>query len=207
MAGRTAVVGVSRIVRHSVVAPVLLALLVVVAADGPAIAQQPDGTTGPEAEAAAAPAPVNVDELPISVDRIQQGLEREPVLNLVPSQPVFRVEVIQIRPRWFDTEIDWTDGRRGMPVPTVPQWHSQFLSMVTPPQALPFGAFTGVDLLQVMATSLAQALATKGVAKGVSEAMRERREEDARREVDEAIDRWMRERGTPGQQEAPRDPP
>jgi hypothetical protein len=198
MAGRTAVVGVSRIVRHSVMAPVLLALLVVLTAHAPAIAQQPDGTTGPEAEAPAAPAPVNVDELPISVDRIQQGLEREPVLNLVPSQPVFRVEVIQLRPRWFDTEIDWTDGRRGMPVPTVPQWHSQFLSMVTPPQALPFGAFTGVDLLQVMATSLAQALATKGVAKGVSEAMRERREEDARREVDEAIDRWMRERGTAG---------
>jgi hypothetical protein len=106
---------------------------------------------------------------------------------------VFRVEVIQVRPRWFDVEIDWTDGRRGMPVPTVPQWHSQFLSMVTPPQAQPFGAFTGTDLLQVMATSLAQGLATQAVTSTVRDVLRERREAEAKREVDEAIARWKRE--------------
>jgi hypothetical protein len=199
MTGRAAVAGVSTLVRHSAAASVLLGLFVLFSGPAPVRAQQP---AEPVPQAPAEPSPVNVDELPISVERIQQGLEREPGLDLVPSRPVFRVETIQIRPRWFDAEIDWTDGRRGMPVPTVPQWHSEFLSMVTPPQAQPFGAYTGVDLLQVMATSLAQALATNAVARGVRDAMRERREEDARREVDEAIERWMRDRGAAGQQDA-----
>jgi hypothetical protein len=66
------------------VAPVLLALLVLWRRRTSA-AQQPDATPG--RSGGAGPRPVNVDELPISVDRIQQGLEREPVLNLVPSRP------------------------------------------------------------------------------------------------------------------------
>jgi hypothetical protein len=190
MAGRSAVGGVLRGVRRLGVLLVLLACGLSV----PTLAAQPTPPPPADPQRPAQPPVVNVDELPISVERIQEGLQREPVLNLIPSRPLFRIEVIEVRPRWFDVEIDWTEGRRGLPTPRTPVWHSEFLGMVTPREAQSFGAFTGTDLLQVMATSLVQGLATQAVTSTVRNVLRERREAEAKREVDEAIARWKRER-------------
>jgi hypothetical protein len=201
--GRSAVVGVLGGVRRLAV----LVLLVSGLSAGAFAAQRTPPPPPPPERPADQPAPVNVDELPISVDRIHEGLQREPVLNLVPSRPLFRIEVIELRPRWFDVEIDWTDGRRGLPTPSTPAWHGQFLGMVTPREAQAFGAFTGTDLLQVMATSLVQGLATQAVTSTVRNVLRERREAEARREVDEAIARWKREREAAAQEDADPEPP
>ena len=73
-------------------------------------------------------------------------------------------------------------------------WHDQYLNMVTPPQARSFGAFEGTDLLQVMATSLVQGLAIETVAGAITAAIRERRERQAKAEVDAAIAAWKKER-------------
>jgi hypothetical protein len=156
------------------------AVLVLLAA-GPAAAQQ----ARPEE-----PSAVDVEQLPISVDRIEDDLSTPPAISLESTQPLFRVEIIAPRQRWL-REIDWlgTTERVG-PIVPVPSIHDQYLARVTPPEARMFGAFEGAELFQVMVTSLIQGLAARKVADKVTEAMRKRREEEARREVDEAIARW-----------------
>jgi hypothetical protein len=136
---------------------------------------------------------VNVDALPLSLDRIAEALDRPPALQVEATRPIFRVHIVGQRQRWLG-DFDWlgtADGRR--PPVGVP-WHDQFLSMVTPQQAQSFGAFEGTDLLQVMATSLAQGLAIETVVGAIKTAIRERREREAKAEVDAAIAAWKKER-------------
>jgi hypothetical protein len=136
---------------------------------------------------------VNVDELPISVDRVEEDLQRPSVISLESTRPLFRVEIVAPRPRWLEG-IDWTGTRdRIGPTIPIPSIHEQFMARVTPRQAQSFGAFEGADLFQVMVTSLIQGLAARKVADATKEALRKRKEEEARREVDEAIERWRKQ--------------
>jgi hypothetical protein len=69
--------------------------------------------------------------------------------------------------------------------------HSDFLAMVTPPQARAFGASINGDLLQVVATSLASAYAVNGavgLVEGFKSMMRDRRTREAREEVREVLE-------------------
>lgn len=160
---------------------VVLVLLIAIAA--PAAAQ---------AQGRRQQRPVDADRIPVSVERIQEQLQHEPAIDLELLKPVFRVEIVEKRPEWF-AEIDWLDRESGS-IPAGSSWHDQFLGMVTPEMARSYGAFTNSELLQVTATSIAQALASKVIIGRAREAIRRRREEAARREVDEAIARWKRER-------------
>jgi hypothetical protein len=136
---------------------------------------------------------VDVDALPISLERIGEQLEKPPVLDLSATRPTFRVQIYGTRPRWT-TSIDWLGTAEGGTPPVGTPWHDQFLNMVTPSQARSFGAFTGTDLLQVMATSLAQGLGASAVAGKIKSSLRDRRERQAREEVDAAIAEWKKER-------------
>ena len=138
--------------------------------------------------------PVNVDELPISVDRIEQELEAPPAISLESTRPLFRVEIVAPRPpRWLES-IDWTGTRdRIGPTPQIPSLHQQFIARVTPPEAQLFGAFEGAELFQVAVTSLLQGLAARKVVDKTKDVLRERKEEEARKEVDEAIERWRKQ--------------
>ena len=170
----------------------------------PAAAQQ-----SPAQPSSDATPPVEVEELPLSVERIQNRLAQPSAIGLDLIQPVFRLEVVERRPEW-QIEIDWLGTRDGAPVPFGYPWHDQFLAMVTPPEARAFGAFTGTDLLQILATSLAQGLVTTAVTGKIKSALRERRQREAREEVDAAIEAWRREReaaGKPQQAQPPPSPP
>jgi hypothetical protein len=136
---------------------------------------------------------VNVDALPLSLDRIAEQLEKPPALRLDTIHPTFRVQIFGERPRWL-ADIDWLGAADGRKLPVGAPWHDQFLNMVTPAEARSFGAFEGTDLLQVMATSLAQGLATQAVVGAINSAIRERRERRAKEEVDAAIAAWKKER-------------
>jgi hypothetical protein len=138
------------------------------------------------------PPPVDVGELPIDLGRIQTQLAQPRDINVDLLRPTFRTSVTERRPRWFD-EMDWLEGIRGVPTPSAPAWHSEFLNMVTPPEARMYGAYTNSELLQVAATSLLQALSANTVANAIKGAVRNRKEEAARREVDEAIDQWKQD--------------
>lgn len=136
---------------------------------------------------------IDVDALPISLERIEERLERTPVIDLETLRPTFRVQIIGTRPRWT-LGIDWLGTEEGFKPPAGIPWHNQYLNMVTPAQARSFGAFEGTDLLQVMGTSVAQGLAAGLLAGKIKSTLRARREREAREEVDAAIAAWKKER-------------
>jgi hypothetical protein len=133
---------------------------------------------------------VEVEQLPLSLERIEDELRTPPAISLESTEPLFRVEIVAPRQDWLGN-IDWlgTTERVAPDVP-FPSIHEQYLARVTPPEARLFGAFEGAELFQVMVTSLIQGLAARKVVDAAKEAARKRREEQARREVDEAIARW-----------------
>ena len=163
----------------------IVRLLLAMALLIPAVAAaQPQERQKPQPDA------VDVDELPVSVPRVQRELQRPQTLNLEATEPLFRVEVTAERPRWL-TEIDWlgTEDRVG-PIVPHPTPHEQFLARVTPQLAQPYQAFSQGELLQVVITSFLQGLAMREAAEALKDELRRRREEEARREVDESIERW-----------------
>ncbi len=165
---------------------ICLVLVLVLAASGADAQPRPSGSSASD---------VDVSELPISVDRIEQDLQTSSAISLEVTRPLFRVEIVAPRPPDWLENIDWlgTRDRIGPAVP-VPSLHDQYLARVTPREVQPFSsfAFGNVGLLQVAITSFLQSLATKKVVEEVPDQLREHREEEARREVDEAIARWQK---------------
>src|ERR687898_959598 len=150
----------------AVLPPVLRAGVLVVyliSSSAAAWAQTPGAPAQGQPRQKDAPAtytPINVEALPISLERIGEELERTPVIDLEALRPTFRVQIVATRPRWT-LGIDWLGTEEGFKPPAGTPWHNQYLNMVTPHQARSFGAFEGTDLLQVMGTSFVQALARR----------------------------------------------
>ena len=143
------------------------------------------------AQAPTAPAPES-QQLPTSVEKVREGLAREPVIDLA-SRPIFRVEVTERRPR------DWD-----LPPPFhftfEPQaggsWHNQFLAMTTPDEARMYSPmYSNTDTAMVAATSLLFAGAMSLVKAGFGEWRQNRKEgkaRAARAEVDAALEAWRK---------------
>lgn len=136
------------------------------------------------------------EQRPYSVERVKEALEDEPPLLKLNLEglPVFRLEVIERRPRTFDLPnplaIPWE------PRPAYMGWHHEFLTMVTPQEARPYSPmYTSGELAQLVGTSLASLgvieLATAAVQR-LQDARRRAREAEAREEVDEALREFHR---------------
>jgi hypothetical protein len=152
-------------------------------------AQKPPAEAPPDDAAG-----VDVDELPISVDRIGKRLSKTSPISLELSQPMFRTEVIETRPKWLG-DIEWLpEHDPKLPVPSGPASHREFLTMVTPQQVRPFGHVKNLDLLELVAASFAQGVATSMLAGTIKRAVERRRAASARAEVDAAIEAWKQER-------------
>jgi hypothetical protein len=97
------------------------------------------------------PAQPDLSQVPLSLDRIREGVQREQKLNipfLNPDTPVFHVHVeengLKLGDYWKvgpDTAVS-----RDVRSPYASNWHHEFLSMVTPTQRMgvgtsPFGIF------------------------------------------------------------------
>ncbi len=150
------------------------------------------GQSGTDTPAPAQPPAVNTDQLPISLDRIQQQLEHRPAINLDLIRPNFRAEVVGKRPQWW-SDIDWLGEQAHLPQPTTPRWHDEFLNMVTPPQAQLFGQSNNGDLAQLVATSMVQAIVTRALVAKVRNASENRHKREAKQEVDDAIAAWQKQ--------------
>lgn len=146
--------------RAAIFAFILAAVLPALAE--PAAAPLPQGET-PAAVEAGGPGEGSLAVDQAYLDRIRRELARPDTLRAQfgdDGRVVFRVEVEGQLPRFADFI-----GRDESLVGTTPfgsMTHSDFVSMVTPPQARSFGAFTNGDLLQVLGTSLAAAFAING---------------------------------------------
>jgi hypothetical protein len=145
-----------------------------------ATGQQPqprDSTTGP----------------PVSIERVREGLKREPALRL-DVQPVFRLEVRERRPRYWDLDLQSPFLFPVEPRASSTRWHNEFLAMVTPQEASAYSPmFTTGELVTVAATSLLFAGATELVTDGFQkwgQARKKGKQRAAKKEVDEAILEW-----------------
>ena len=96
-------------------------------------------------------------------------------LSLPEGTPMFRVEVQEKLP---DVQ-DWLgDPKRLQVGPTTGSaYHTEFLDMVTPPEAR--AVFTNSELLQVAATGAAGQLALKAIAGAIREALKNGRTREA----------------------------
>ena len=124
-------------------------------------------------------------ELPVSLDRIQRALSGPPPLDLKEQSPVFRLEIVGRKPTLEDLlgERFWIG-----PTPYGGMTHAEFLDMVTPKLAQPFGGFSGKYLLAQTALTLAETWALKQAISKFRSALTDRERDAARKEVMEAVE-------------------
>ena len=134
----------------------------------------------------AAPAPQTgaSTDLPVSLDRIQRALSAPPAIDLKEQHPVFRVEVYGRKPTLEDIlgERFWIG-----PTPYGGMTHQEFLDMVTPKLAQPFGGFSGKYLVAETALALSEQWALKQAIKKYQGALSNHEREAARKEVLDAL--------------------
>jgi len=136
-------------------------------------------------------------QLPVSLDRIQRALAAPPPLELKEQHPIFRLEVFGRKPTLEDLlgEKFWFG-----PTPYGGMTHREFMDMVTPKEAQPFGSVTGKYLVADVALSLAEQWALKTAIKKFQTAKSENEREAARKEVLDALadlEKARREAGLP----------
>jgi len=133
-------------------------------------------------------------ELPVSLERMREGLARKHSLDLDMSHaPVFSITIEGRLPSFADF-VGEEALYRG-PAPTTSLTHREFLALVSPPQTQSFGAFDGSELVQVVATQMLFSLGTNMVLKAIDsikEGRRAAERERARREVQAVVDALAR---------------
>jgi hypothetical protein len=145
--------------------------------------QQPPAPATPPPPAAEA-VPVNVDDLPVSLNRIQRALSTRPSIQLKEEHPVFRLEIFGRKQTIDDIlgEKFWIG-----PTPYGGMTHQDFLAMVTPNLAQPYAGFSGKYLVAQTALTLLEMWAVKAAIKKFQAASGEHEREAARKEVLDAL--------------------
>jgi hypothetical protein len=123
-------------------------------------------------------------DLPVSMERIQRALSRQPAIRLKGDQSVFRVEVLG--KRLTIEEILGPDYLKG-PVPRAPMTHQEFLDMVTPQDYRGYAAFSNREGAAVAASSFALKWALQKAIHKYQTAREDRAREAARKEVQDAL--------------------
>ena len=131
------------------------------------------------------------DTLPVSLERIREGVARESPLELKSGVPHYYVEVLARFPR-FETFLEGFDLKNG-PVPGAGVTHQEFLAMVTPKDLSSANVTPALDTLVVgLQTLAAKWIATK-IAKSISDARRERELQRIREEIRLALEEIERQ--------------
>ena len=139
---------------------------------------------GAAVDVAGGSAVLDPDDLPVSIEKIQRALAREPAIRITEQRPVFRTEVFGRKPDI--EEILGPDFLRG-PVAASGMTHQEFLNMVTPKDVQGYAAFDNKQAAVVAVTSFAFQYALAKAIKKFHEATKEREREEARREVEDAL--------------------
>jgi hypothetical protein len=143
---------------------------------------------------------VAVDDLPVSLKRIQRALAAPPALKVLEptmrnGRPVYRVDIegakIDIR------TLLGKDALRG-PVPYGGMTHQEFLDMVTPDDVRGYAAFSNAEGITVAATSIALQWAVLKAIDALKKAKDVRAQEAARKEVEDALEALRKARRAAG---------
>lgn len=170
-------------------------------------AQQSNGSPGSDPSAKPPPASSDtqtatamVDELPVSLSRIQRALSSPPALKLLEPQmrngrPVYRVDIegerIDLR------TLLSKDALRGA-VPYGGMTHQEFLDLVTPDDVRGYAAFSNGEGITVAATSIALQWAVLKAMDALKKAKDARAQEAARQEVEDALEALRKARRAAG---------
>ena len=140
-------------------------------------------------------ATLNMDRLPIDIDKIQRALAKPRAIKLETERSVFRIEIFGRRPTIED--ILGRDFLKG-PTPAGAMTHQEFLNLVTPKDVQGYAAFSNKQGLTVAATSLALQWALQKAIQKFNDAKEDRAREAAKKEVEEALAELRRARRAAG---------
>jgi hypothetical protein len=157
---------------------------------------QPSTTTTPAATTAdPSDAPISIDNLPVSVGRIQRALNGPPPIDLREQHPVFRLEIFGRAPTIEDIlgEKFWIG-----PAPYAGMTHQEFMDMNTPKLLQSYAGFTGKYLVAETALTLMETWALKAAVRHFRDAKGEQEREKARKEVLDALAALERARHAAG---------
>lgn len=157
------------------------------------IAQTPDAQ--PTSTNGSVAAYLDLDRLPVDIDKIQRALSRPPAIKLETKRSVFRIEIFGRKPTIED--ILGRDYLRG-PAPYGGMTHQEFLNMVTPKDVQGYAAFDNKQGIAVATTSFALQWALQKAIQKFNDAKEERAREAARKEVEEALAELRRARRAAG---------
>ena len=165
----------------------------------------PQSSPGTAAEALPQPEPngsagAAPQELPVSLGRIQRALSKPPAIRLVEPQsrggrPLYRVDVEAEK---IDIQtILGKDALRG-PAPYGAMTHQEFLDLVTPDDVKGFAPFSNGEGMMIAATSIALQWAVLKAIDKFKQAQSERAKEQARTEVEQALEALRKARRAAG---------
>jgi hypothetical protein len=135
------------------------------------------------------------DELGVSLDRVKFALAQAqpPQLRIKPGAPTFRVQIVERQRPWLlnfqeSLKTPWA------PVPSGGSDYYEFMKMVMPPQAQPFGAFSSSELPMAIAESYIAAVWIYGITQAVGSLrdayrghVKTQAHDDVRREFEEFL--------------------
>jgi hypothetical protein len=181
------------------VSVVLLAVLLSVTSP------QQGGTPGGAESSPATPSSASAnggssDELPVSLKRIQRALAKPPLIRIVRTETrdgrqLFRVDVEAEK---IDIQtILGKDQLRG-PATYGGMTHSEFLNLVTPEAVRGYAPYSNAEGMVIAATSIALQWAVLKAIDKFKDARDERARENARKEVQDALDALRKARAAAG---------
>ena len=173
----------------------LMALLLTATLAGRAVTAQQAGPSPPAAPRSTEPdaTPAASRDLPVSLDRIRDGLARIATPGLlvrdVHDTPTFRIEILERRKiEELLSTLDFKSGPRPPGGVYAYEQNRMLFPAVDNPLAQPYAAFNVGELAVLSAESVAENLiGAKYVAKALKNAFRSHQEEAARAEVERAI--------------------
>jgi hypothetical protein len=148
--------------------------------------------------------PLRPEELGVSLEKIQRALARRPAIKIPDDSrrdssdlPLFRVSIEE--QKLSISEILGPEFWKG-PAPYGGMTHQEFLNMVTPKDVQGYAPFSNAQAATVAITSFALQWGLKSAIRALQDAKTESEREEARKEVQEALEalrKARREAGLP----------
>jgi len=161
----------------------VLAVVCVAGLPAPASAAAPWDSTQSSAQSGPPPdAKVPLPQTAVDLDRIREGINREPGFKFDESQVRFYLQILAPKPNFSDYVKDG-DLQHG-PVAGAQMTHREFLDMVTPKELYSSAGIRPTEVLQMAITGLVGQMLVKKAFESVTDAWRARQI----REINERID-------------------
>jgi hypothetical protein len=166
--------------------------------------QQGSSPGGAESTPATAPSTTansgSTDDLPVSLERIQKALSKPPTIRIIQTETpdgrqLYRVDVeaekLDIQKILGKDQLRGTASYGGMT-------HQEFLNLVTPEAVRGYAPYSNAEGMVIAATSIALQWAVLKAIDKFKEASSERAREQARKEVQDALDALRKARASAG---------